>query len=388
MTDRIIQTTLDIPGVFRIEEASNKAIQQLSRLSENVRVSFVATDVGCIIQPGDVISVVNSYRGINCKVWVESSEMMSYARWRITGIRYSSAHFSDIGYGDCDEIGKLLHKDKGGGGNHDGWLIIPSCTNKYCCDAYQQTAQANGVGYWVCDDFKSDVVADPNNALNNSSGSLILSVNSVNNPTYGWDPTSKWPTFSPCVPRMIDLGVTGSDPTLTVSNDSDAPNLRSSGSLSCIVWPTESSTNSPNLQVSFKHTSQTITHNFRYGNSDHTSSQGYVQAQASSTYSPFYNIPWPDDGNRFMIFTLGWSATYIDDKLYSMSTSCSVNDGTVAVAKHDITTSPLTVGDYQDFSMSIGSLFAVGHISLNGSVGASPASLYAAYLRNDTTYSG
>jgi len=98
--DPIVLTTLELPGVNRIEEASNKAIAKLQREDKKVRISLVSTDEEVVCQPGDTVQVLSTYRGIDAPVWVESSHMVTYGRFQITGTIYRDRQYPDTDYTD------------------------------------------------------------------------------------------------------------------------------------------------------------------------------------------------------------------------------------------------------------------------------------------------
>ena len=96
--DPIVLTKISLPGVNRIEEASNKAIATLYRQDSKTRVSVVSTDEEFVAQPGDTIQVTSSNRGIDTPVWVESNRMLSYGRHQITGTIYRDNQYPDTDY--------------------------------------------------------------------------------------------------------------------------------------------------------------------------------------------------------------------------------------------------------------------------------------------------
>lgn len=133
-------TTLDLPGVYRIEEASNKAIERLQRSNTPFRATLTVLDEGVLFQPGDVVQVISTYRGVDFPLWIETSVMVSYGRHQITGITYSDYAFSDIAYCDADLVGKLNNE----------WLKINTEIYGYACDAFVLDAQIGAYEYWPC----------------------------------------------------------------------------------------------------------------------------------------------------------------------------------------------------------------------------------------------
>jgi len=170
-TESVKKTQLDLPGVYRTSEASNKAIQKLLRSNNRLRVSFVSSDEGIIFQPGDMITVTDTSRGVDIDVWVESNVMVSYGRYRITGIVYSDRHFTDECYVEEDEQGSWL--------DVLGPPVITIDCIQYGCDKFETAANAVGVNsYWPFD------LGDSSN-LTDQVGSVDLTDNTpVGAPNY------------------------------------------------------------------------------------------------------------------------------------------------------------------------------------------------------------
>ena len=106
-----IQTVLDMPGVFRLGEANNKAVQRTQRMHNRYNVSYITTDHGILNRVGDAVQPVNAYRGIDNPVWVESVEMVEPGRYRVSGSKYDNLHFPDyctIQFCSFAEEGELL----------------------------------------------------------------------------------------------------------------------------------------------------------------------------------------------------------------------------------------------------------------------------------------
>lgn len=141
-------TTLDLPGVFRMEEASNKAIEKLQRSNAPIRATLTVLDEGVLFQPGDVVQVTSSNRGVDFPMWVEQSVMVSYGRHQITGVIYADEQFSDLAYCDADEIGKLS--------DTNGWVKENTSVYGCYCDALDKYWYLNAVTgslgqlYWPC----------------------------------------------------------------------------------------------------------------------------------------------------------------------------------------------------------------------------------------------
>ncbi|RLB60725.1 MAG: hypothetical protein DRH08_14970, partial [Deltaproteobacteria bacterium] len=85
--------TLQLPGIYRDAEANNKAESRLLRMKNRVRVGWVSTDIGIVYQKGDVVQLRSTYRGADINVLVESVQMISYGRYRVSGLRYDPEHY-------------------------------------------------------------------------------------------------------------------------------------------------------------------------------------------------------------------------------------------------------------------------------------------------------
>lgn len=139
--DPIVLTTLELPGVTRIQEASNKAIAKLQREDRKIRISLISTDEEVVCQPGDTVQVLSSYRGIDAPVWVESSRMTSYGRFQITGTIYRDRQYPDTDY---TSGGKLFL---------EGYTPVvttntePECL-PYSCAAYFDYLTEAGINFW------------------------------------------------------------------------------------------------------------------------------------------------------------------------------------------------------------------------------------------------
>lgn len=105
-----IQTTLSLPGTQNLNEAYNKAVIKMQRMFDRIAVSYQTTDSGMYQRIGDVVQLLNSTRGADLRVWVESVKLIEPGRFQIEGIFYSELHFSNSSYGalfQCDATYEL-----------------------------------------------------------------------------------------------------------------------------------------------------------------------------------------------------------------------------------------------------------------------------------------
>lgn len=110
-----IQTTISLPGTQNLNEAYNKAVIKMQRMFDRIAVSYQTTDSGMYQRIGDVVQLLNSTRGADLRVWVESVKLIEPGRFQIDGIFYSELHFSNSAFGSlhqCDAVYEfMLHAD-------------------------------------------------------------------------------------------------------------------------------------------------------------------------------------------------------------------------------------------------------------------------------------
>ena len=140
------KTQLDLPGVYRMSEASNKAIAKLLRSNNRLRIQFTTVDMGVILQPGDMVTVTDTTRNVDIDCWVESNVMVDYGRYRITAVVYSDRHFPTECYTEDDDVGSWL----------DAPVVAYIDCIEYQCDILEGTIAAaydvtDGY-YWPCDE--------------------------------------------------------------------------------------------------------------------------------------------------------------------------------------------------------------------------------------------
>lgn len=172
----MVLTTLDLQGVNRIEEASNKAIAALYRNDRKTTVSMVSTDEEVVCQPGDTVQVVSSNRGVDATVWVESNRMVSYGRHQITGIIYRGAQFPSESYtegGRLNDPEGFIEEPIGG-----PYEPPPPECYPYECSALSQaqssglvTVDAVGSGMWDLLDYQDNPSQIPQYFRSGSGGS-------------------------------------------------------------------------------------------------------------------------------------------------------------------------------------------------------------------------
>jgi len=88
-----IPTSVSMEGVYRAEEASNKALARLNRLAHRVSVSWQTFDAGVVYQMGDVVNVSQAARGVSLPVRIMSVGVAGPGRYSVTGMRYDASHY-------------------------------------------------------------------------------------------------------------------------------------------------------------------------------------------------------------------------------------------------------------------------------------------------------
>ena len=190
----IVLTKLSLPGVNRIEEASNKAIAALYRQDSKTRISLVSTDEEFVAQPGDTVQVTKSSRGIDTPVWVESNRMLSYGRHQITGTIYRDNQYPDTDYTLPKKFDETGAPEEAIGEQEP---LPPACT-PYSCSALEDYLDESD---WINgQSFTTDTVTQmpwPFSATG-SDGKLRAFVNLISSPSL----LTSWSTSGPSTNSM------------------------------------------------------------------------------------------------------------------------------------------------------------------------------------------
>lgn len=88
-----IPTSVSMEGVYRAEEASNKALARLNRLAHRVSVTWQTFDAGVVYQMGDVVNLAQSARGVSLPVRIMSVGVAGPGRYSVNGMRYDASHY-------------------------------------------------------------------------------------------------------------------------------------------------------------------------------------------------------------------------------------------------------------------------------------------------------
>lgn len=88
-----VPTSVSLEGVYRAEEASNKAIARLNRLAHRVSVAWQSFDSGVVHQTGDVVNIDHTARGVELPVRIMSVGIAGPGRYSVSGMRYDANHY-------------------------------------------------------------------------------------------------------------------------------------------------------------------------------------------------------------------------------------------------------------------------------------------------------
>lgn len=90
----LLDTSIDFPGVTRLEEAENKALSRLLRMQNAVYASWVSADRGIALRRGSVVHLVDPETDTDMLVRVDSvTATTDGGRYRVEGMRYDDEHY-------------------------------------------------------------------------------------------------------------------------------------------------------------------------------------------------------------------------------------------------------------------------------------------------------
>lgn len=94
---RLVETSLRMEGVFRIEEASTKSRTRLAKMQGRSVYAWTSTDRAVALRRGTVTHLVDTSYGIDALVLVEDVQMIEPGRYAVKGSNYDPAHWpSDV----------------------------------------------------------------------------------------------------------------------------------------------------------------------------------------------------------------------------------------------------------------------------------------------------
>lgn len=89
-----VPTSVSLEGITRYEEAKNKADSRLARQQNKIRATWRGFDAGVLYQPGDVVRLQRSERGVDMlPVRIVNVSISAAGRHSFTADRYDPAHY-------------------------------------------------------------------------------------------------------------------------------------------------------------------------------------------------------------------------------------------------------------------------------------------------------
>ena len=132
-----IPTSISLEGVYRPEEASNRALARLNKQSNRINVSWTSTDYGLVRQIGDVVKVIHPQRGVDIPVRIMQVDMIGASRYSINASRYDASYYpSEVILPDDEGIvpeGVIALLD--GDTVPDGWADYTAANGRYIIGA-------------------------------------------------------------------------------------------------------------------------------------------------------------------------------------------------------------------------------------------------------------
>ncbi len=91
----LIEATVTMPGIYRADEATNKAQTRGLKLQNRVRVTWQTTDSGLAYRKGGVLQLVQPNKGIDVPVRLFQHSRIAAGRYQATGYVYSDSNYPD-----------------------------------------------------------------------------------------------------------------------------------------------------------------------------------------------------------------------------------------------------------------------------------------------------
>lgn len=164
----LIDTTIQMLGVFNLAEVALKSFSKLYRLQDRIRYSWITQDRGVVYQTGSVVELDDAQYGLYIKAVVEDVRLMSPGRYLVNAFKYSDLHYpSDIevpvelvGYVPVGAIAMLV-----GDSIPAGWVAF---SGSAAADG-KFIMLTDGTGHSVGDTGGSATVASSGNTSDNGS---------------------------------------------------------------------------------------------------------------------------------------------------------------------------------------------------------------------------
>lgn len=91
----LIETNVPLPGIYRAEEAVNKATARALRLKARNEYRWTSLDTGVALRVGTVTRLWISEIGLDQEVMVMSARMNKYGRYDVVGETFDASHYPD-----------------------------------------------------------------------------------------------------------------------------------------------------------------------------------------------------------------------------------------------------------------------------------------------------
>lgn len=142
----LLDTSIDFPGVTRIEEAENKALSRLLRMQNMVDVAWVSADRAIALRRGFVVNLIDPETATDMLVRITSvTATQDNGRYRVAGYRYDDEHYpseTDLPTGTIPVSAITISRD---GVIPSGWAAYTAANGKYIkCAGTGITAESTG----------------------------------------------------------------------------------------------------------------------------------------------------------------------------------------------------------------------------------------------------
>lgn len=174
---RRIPTSIQLPHVYRAEEAVNKGMSRLLRLQNRIKATWQTFDDGVIYQTGDVVQIEHVARGISMPVRILAVDLAAPGRYAVTAQRYDHSHYpSEIVLPDnigVVPVGAITLMS--GDTVPDGWEAYSSADGKFIIGAGGALDPTNFGGDSLSVSFSGNTSSD--GAHGSGAGDLPILLN-------------------------------------------------------------------------------------------------------------------------------------------------------------------------------------------------------------------
>jgi hypothetical protein len=89
----LIETSLALEGVYRVEEAVNKAATKVAKLQGRITYKWESAEPGITLQKGTVVRAEDPVKGLTFEAIIDMVDVSDFGRYKVTAINYSDDHF-------------------------------------------------------------------------------------------------------------------------------------------------------------------------------------------------------------------------------------------------------------------------------------------------------